>query len=137
MDKDAIIERIYYDLGQHGSMRKTYLAAKRRNQYIQEADVKDWFYRNIQRKKNLAGYNSFVTNERLYDTNMLRETLSVSPSYLKRQILKFEFDQTDFVKYKNLYLYRESSVIKFINSIVECRVDKDLNYLKRKLEKHN
>jgi hypothetical protein len=63
MDKDAIIERIYYDPGQHGSLRKTYLAAKRRNQYIQEPDVKDWFYMNIQRKKNLAGYNTFVTNE--------------------------------------------------------------------------
>ena len=78
-----------------------------------------------------------ITNERLYDTNMLRETLSVSPSYLKREILKFEFDETDFVRYKNLYLYRESSVIKFINSIVEYRVVRDLNILKRKLEKHN
>ena len=62
MDKDAIIERIYYDPGQHGSMRKTYLAAHQRNQFIKEADVKDWFYRNIQRKKNLAGYNSFITS---------------------------------------------------------------------------
>ena len=63
MDKDAIIERIYYDPGHHGSMRKTYLAANQRNRTIKEADVKDWLYRDIQRKKNLAGYNSFETSE--------------------------------------------------------------------------
>ena len=51
MDKDAIIERIYYDPGQHGSVRKTYLAAHQRNQTITEAYVKAWFTRNIARKK--------------------------------------------------------------------------------------
>ena len=63
MDKDAIIERIYYDPGQHGSVRKTYLAAHQRNQTITEAYVKAWFTRNIARKKDLAGYNSFITSE--------------------------------------------------------------------------
>ena len=51
MDKDAIIERIYYDPGQHGSVRKTYLAAHQRNQTITEAYVKAWFTRNIARTK--------------------------------------------------------------------------------------
>ena len=63
MDKDAIIERIYYDPGQHGSVRKTYLAAHQRNQTITEAYVKAWFTRNIARKTDLPGYHSFITSE--------------------------------------------------------------------------
>ena len=63
MDNDAIISRVYHDRGGYGSMKKTYAEAHLTNRFITEADVKDWFYRNTQRKKDLPGYNSFITSE--------------------------------------------------------------------------
>ena len=39
--KDNVISRMYYDLAGHGSVKKTYTQAHRRNSTITEADVKD------------------------------------------------------------------------------------------------
>jgi hypothetical protein len=61
--KEEVINRVYYDLAGHGSMKKTYAHANQQNKTITEADVKDWFDKNIHRKTDLAGYNSFITNE--------------------------------------------------------------------------
>jgi hypothetical protein len=61
--KDHVISKMYYDLAGHGSMKKTYEYANKKNKTITEADVKDWFYRNIQRKNDLAGYNSFIATD--------------------------------------------------------------------------
>ncbi len=82
-------------------------------------------------------YSDPQTKEKLYDTNTLRIILKVSPSYLKREIRKYGFKDEDCVKYKNLTLYREMSVLKFINHLVEYRFGKQLSYLKGKLEKMN
>ena len=60
---DRVISRLYYDQGGHGSMKKTYTEAHKENKFISEADVKAWFYKNINRNTDLAGYNSFITNE--------------------------------------------------------------------------
>ena len=60
---DRVISSMYYAQEGHGSMKKTYAEAHKRNKYIAEADVKDWFYKNILRKKDLAGYNSFITSK--------------------------------------------------------------------------
>ena len=63
MDNDAIISTVYHDRGGYGSMKKTYEHANNQNKDITEADVKDWFYRNIQRKNDLAGCNSFIVTD--------------------------------------------------------------------------
>jgi Integrase core domain len=63
MDKNGIIAKIYYDPAGHGSIHKTFIAAHKKDATITEADVKKWFYDNIQRKTDLAGYNSFITSE--------------------------------------------------------------------------
>ncbi len=60
---DRVISRMYYDQGGHGSMKKTYAHAHNINKYISEADVKAWFHKNILRKKDLLGYNSFITSK--------------------------------------------------------------------------
>ena len=60
--KDQVISKIYYDLGGHGAMKKTYTQAHKKNTAITESDVKDWYYKNIPRKNDLAGYNSFIAN---------------------------------------------------------------------------
>ena len=53
--KDQVISKIYYDLGGHGAMKKTYTQAHKKNTAITESDVKDWYYKNIPRKNDLAG----------------------------------------------------------------------------------
>lgn len=80
-------------------------------------------------------YSNPNTNERLYDTNMLRETLNVSKSFLVREILKYNFTESDYVKYKNLHLFKEESVIEFIDFLVKNRLIKEINYLKRRIDK--
>ena len=63
MNKQDVIAKIYYDPAGHGSVRKTYLDAHKKDGSISEADVKAWFYKNLQRKTDLAGHNSFITHE--------------------------------------------------------------------------
>ncbi len=63
VSKEEVINRVYYDQAGYGSIKKTYAHANQRNNAITEADVKYWFHKNIQRKKDLAGYNSFTTSE--------------------------------------------------------------------------
>ena len=61
--KDAIIKRVYYDSGALGSIKRTLKEAREIDPSIKEADVKSWKDRNIQRKINLKGYNSFIANQ--------------------------------------------------------------------------
>ena len=63
MDKDTIIKNIYYDRAGYGSIQKTYKEAKDKESSITLKNVKDWFQRNIEKTKQLKGYNSFINNE--------------------------------------------------------------------------
>jgi hypothetical protein len=58
-EKDRIIHSIYQDYANFGSMQDTYKQAKAKNKSITMADVKAWYERNLVRKINLPGYNSF------------------------------------------------------------------------------
>ena len=60
---DKIIENIYYDPAGHGSMRTTYEDAKKKDKSITYVDIQAWFKRNIERKTQLKGYNSFIASE--------------------------------------------------------------------------
>ena len=61
--KDAIIKKVYYDSGALGSIKRTLKEAREIDPSIKEKDVKSWKDRNIQRKINLRGYNSFIASE--------------------------------------------------------------------------
>ena len=61
MKFDSIIKKIYYDPGGYGSMQDTFKEVKKVDSSIQFSDVKDWFERSVQRKKNLRGFNSYVS----------------------------------------------------------------------------
>ena len=63
MDKDTIIKNIYYDRAGYGSIQKTYKEARDKESSITLKNVKDWFQKNIERTKQLKGYNSFINNE--------------------------------------------------------------------------
>ncbi len=62
-EKDTLISKMYYDQAGHVSMKKTYQHSNKKTKTITEADVKEWFSKNIQRTKDLAGYNSCTTSE--------------------------------------------------------------------------
>ena len=60
---DKIIDKIYHDPAGHGSMRTTYEDAKKKDPSITYGDIQAWFRKNIERKTQLKGYNSFIASE--------------------------------------------------------------------------
>ena len=58
---DGLIKKIYYDPGHYGSVQETYKDAKKIDSTITVANVKDWFERNVERKKQLRGFNSYIS----------------------------------------------------------------------------
>ena len=60
IDRNDIISKIYYDRSGYGSITTTYKDAKQKEQSITLTDVKEWFQKNIEQKKQLRGKNSFI-----------------------------------------------------------------------------
>ena len=61
--KDGIISKTYYDMGGYGSITRTLKEVREIDPSIKEIDVKNWKDKNLQRKTNLRGYNSFIVSE--------------------------------------------------------------------------
>ena len=61
--KDEIISKTYYDMGGYGSISRTLKEAREIDPSIKEIDVKKWKDKNLQRKTNLRGHNSFIASE--------------------------------------------------------------------------
>ena len=62
MDKNNIINNIYRDKSGYGSVQKTYEEAREKDNSITLKNVRDWFTQNVERKKQLKGYNSFIND---------------------------------------------------------------------------
>ena len=62
MDKNAIIKKIYHDPAGFGSLKNTLKSAREKDKTIKLDDVKAWFAKNVEQKRNLKGYNSFTVN---------------------------------------------------------------------------
>ena len=62
MDKNNIINNIYRDKSGYGSIQKTYEEAREKDNSITLKNVRDWFTQNVERKKQLKGYNSFIND---------------------------------------------------------------------------
>ena len=58
---DGLIKKIYYDPAGYGTVQETYKEAKKLDSTIKVSDVKDWYGRNIERKKQLRGFNSYIS----------------------------------------------------------------------------
>lgn len=57
-DKEQIISDTYHEF--YGSIKNTYLDAKKKDNTIKYDDVKKWFDKSFVRKTNLSGFNSYV-----------------------------------------------------------------------------
>ena len=73
--KEETISKIYNDLSGFGSIKQTFEEARKKDKTITLNDVKAWKEKNIVRKTNLKGYNSYVANE-------AREEYQVDPFYV-------------------------------------------------------
>ncbi len=63
MDKDNIISKIYFDPAGFSSIQKTYQDAREKDSSITLQNVKNWFSKNVERTKQLKGYNSYINDE--------------------------------------------------------------------------
>ena len=68
--KDDIINETYYDRSGYGSIQTTYQDAKKKEPSITLNDVKEWFKKNIEQKKQLRGQNSFIPPRPFYEFQM-------------------------------------------------------------------
>ena len=57
---DKIIENVYNNF--YGSIKDTFNDARKVDPSIKYDDVRRWFEKNIARKTNLRGYNSFIAD---------------------------------------------------------------------------
>ena len=53
-------------------------------------------------------------NELYYDFKMIADIFRIHPSCLKRQLKKYRFTASDYVKYKNRHLYSQNAVVDFV-----------------------
>jgi hypothetical protein len=63
MSKEETIKNAYYDLAGFGSLQDQLKSAKARDSTITIDDVKAWREKNIEKKTNLKGFNSFVAEK--------------------------------------------------------------------------
>ena len=61
--KDDIINNIFYDRSGFGSIATAYKDVKQKDSSTTLNDVKEWFKRNVEQKKQLRGQNSFIPKE--------------------------------------------------------------------------
>ena len=63
MSKDEILNFIYFDPAGFGSVKETYTEARKKDKSITIKDVKDFIDKHVEQKKQLRGYNSFISNK--------------------------------------------------------------------------
>ena len=66
-EKQNIISDVYFDKSGYGSKKATLDDAKQKDKTITMADINEFFRVNVEQKKQLRGYNSFVAPEHGYE----------------------------------------------------------------------
>ena len=82
-NKAEIISKIYNDLSGFGSIQQTFAEARKIYKTI-TLDVKKWKEKNIVRKNNLPGYNSYVASAPRFE-------YQVDPFYVNLGEQKFKY----------------------------------------------
>ena len=67
MDKNKIISNVYFDPAGYSSIKTTLEDAQKKDKSITYNDVKEWFKKNVEQKKQLKGFNSYVANETKFE----------------------------------------------------------------------
>ena len=61
--KNKVISKVYYDPSGYASIKQTLLDARKIDKTITYDNVKVWFDKNLTKKTQLKGYNSFIASE--------------------------------------------------------------------------
>ena len=67
MNKNDIISKTYFDKSGYGSKKITLDDVRKSDKSITKADVDEFFKKNVEEKKQLKGYNSFVAPHANYE----------------------------------------------------------------------
>jgi len=70
MDKQKIIHDSYYDLAGFSSIKDQLKSAQARDKSITLNDVKEWRNKNLEKKTQLKGYNSFTADHKMQEYQM-------------------------------------------------------------------
>ena len=62
-EKDVIISKIYHDPAGFGSIQTTLNDVRKINKVITIEDVRKWYEKNVERKTQLKGMNSFIAHQ--------------------------------------------------------------------------
>ena len=63
MNKDQIIEKVYYDPAGYGSISKTLKDSQEYDPTITYEDVRKWKDSNLEKKRQIRGMNSFIASK--------------------------------------------------------------------------
>ena len=97
-NKDKIISDIYFDRSGFGSQAVTFKDVKAKDKSITMAEVKAWFEKNIERKKTMSGYNSFIAPHNFYEFQI--DLFFITNNDLKNQQFRIGLAMIDvFSKY--------------------------------------
>ena len=83
-NKAETISKVYNDLSGFGSIQQTFQEARKLDKTITLDDVKNWKAKNIVRKTNVPGYNSYVASEPRFE-------IQVDPFYVNLGEQKFKY----------------------------------------------
>ena len=67
LTKDSIINNLYYDRAGYGSIKRTHDAARAKDKSIYIKYVASWFDKNMGKKKQPTGTNSFVAQKAFFE----------------------------------------------------------------------
>ena len=67
MSKADIIEKVYHDPSGFGSKKATLEDARKKDKSITMGDIDEFFRKNVEQKKQLKGFNSFVAPKHGYE----------------------------------------------------------------------
>ena len=60
---DDVIKKVYHYLGGVGSIQSTFKDAKAKDPSIKLSDVQAWMKKNVDRKTQVRGFNSFIADK--------------------------------------------------------------------------
>ena len=77
-EKSEIIKKTYYDRAGYGSIQKAYQDAKNRDNTITLENVRNWFYQNVENKKNLQDTIHLLQMSHILNTKQILHSLEAS-----------------------------------------------------------
>ena len=114
---NQIISKVYYDKSGYGSLKTTLENVRKTDKSITNNDIKKFFQENVEQKKQLKGYNSFIAPYPYYEFQCDLFFLSD----LEKQTYKVGMIMIDiFTKYMVVVPIKTKLEGDVISGVIEC-----------------